>query len=313
MQHAALEYALQKRGARLLGGTTCGRTAKEIGAEMASVLDRRRNGPSALKTYNASVAPGEVLSDATWVRVSHRLMRHMGHGRCPYATVLHTNTRCPHIHVVTTTVDVDGRLVRDGHNWIRVQLIARTLEAELGLRSPRSSWETPTSELPWAEVHRLRRGEPAFADQVASAVAQALARARSWVTLERDLEAQGLALTRRRSGLIVTDGRAAIALCDVPVEPKLSMPRLNTLFNEAFDAARSQATGKHLPDLRGRSLSRDESTPAPVGPRENWTPYDLATIEQSLARLRTETADSGAASSERFRAWIGCTPTDTAA
>ncbi|MGB3406682.1 MAG: relaxase/mobilization nuclease domain-containing protein, partial [Jannaschia sp.] len=54
---------------------------------------------------------GEYLDDDTFLKISDEYMENMGYGKQPYVVVRHTDTTHEHVHIVTTNVKEDGKVL----------------------------------------------------------------------------------------------------------------------------------------------------------------------------------------------------------
>ena len=86
-------------------------------------------------TFHTSLAfhPSEVLSDEKLSEISQQYMERLGYGRQPYLVYRHEDTHHPHIHIVSVSVDADGRKVSQDFQQRRSNAIRQALEKEHGL------------------------------------------------------------------------------------------------------------------------------------------------------------------------------------
>ncbi|MCM4153668.1 hypothetical protein DHD05_18910, partial [Arenibacter sp. N53] len=89
---------------------------------------------------------GEHLDDNTFQAVSREYMEQMGYGEQPFVMVRHTDTGHEHVHIITTNVDDDGKVLGIFNSYRRNVATQRYLEKKFRLSpSPRT---TQQRELP---------------------------------------------------------------------------------------------------------------------------------------------------------------------
>jgi hypothetical protein len=94
---------------------------------------------------------GEHLDDNTFQAVSREYMEQMGYGEQPFVMVRHNDTGHEHVHIITTNVDDDGKVLGIFNSYRRNVATQRYLEKRFGLSpSPRTKQqrELPIYRLP---------------------------------------------------------------------------------------------------------------------------------------------------------------------
>lgn len=81
-----------------------------------------------------SLYPGENLTDEQWLSLSHEYLREMGYEHACYAVILNSDKAHSHVHILTTTIDEDGKRISSSNNYARSEKISRALEESYGLR-----------------------------------------------------------------------------------------------------------------------------------------------------------------------------------
>lgn len=81
-----------------------------------------------------SLYPGENLTDEQWLALSQEYLREMGYEHTCYAVILNSDKAHSHVHILTTTVDEDGKRISSSNNYARSEKISRALEESYGLR-----------------------------------------------------------------------------------------------------------------------------------------------------------------------------------
>ncbi|MGB3151771.1 MAG: relaxase/mobilization nuclease domain-containing protein, partial [Maribacter sp.] len=75
----------------------------------------------------------ENLDDATFYKISEEYMDKMGYGKQPYVVVRHTDTKHEHVHIVTTNVKEDGKVLEIFNSHRRGMATRQYLEKKYGL------------------------------------------------------------------------------------------------------------------------------------------------------------------------------------
>lgn len=86
-------------------------------------------------TFHVSLAfhPDETLTDEKLKTIGEEYMERMGYGQQPYLMYRHEDTLHPHMHIVSVSVDDEGKRISDSHNHPRSNRIRRELEIEHNL------------------------------------------------------------------------------------------------------------------------------------------------------------------------------------
>ncbi|UGQ14334.1 mobilization protein [Yinghuangia sp. ASG 101] len=133
------------------------------------------------------------LTDAEWAQVAQRIVAATGIAperddqACRWIAVRHADD---HIHILATTVRLDGRRARTHRDGQRAQDECRRIEAEFGLRQLKQGDHTAPKSPTGAEVAKARRqGKPTtdrewLRDQVTAALIAARSEAEFFSTLE---------------------------------------------------------------------------------------------------------------------------------
>jgi len=108
-----LKYVLGKEGMRVLGyGNTFTQNISPKFFENVLYFQGQRNATKNRYAHISLNLPhGEHLDDRTFLRISEEYMYNMGYGEQPYVVVRHTDTEHEHVHIVTTNVKEDGRVL----------------------------------------------------------------------------------------------------------------------------------------------------------------------------------------------------------
>lgn len=82
-----------------------------------------------------SGAPGDKLDRGRLIQLVQDLARDMGFERHQYLAVAHSDTGHPHVHVVVNRVGLDGKTLKDSHNYRKMAAFCRQMEKKYGLKT----------------------------------------------------------------------------------------------------------------------------------------------------------------------------------
>ena len=81
-----------------------------------------------------SLYPGENLTDEQCCRCLTNTSVRWGYEHACYAVILNSDKAHSHVHILTTTIDEDGKRISSSNNYARSEKISRALEESYGLR-----------------------------------------------------------------------------------------------------------------------------------------------------------------------------------
>ena len=77
--------------------------------------------------------PMDKVSDEQFTGMAQEYMEHMGYGNQPYIVFKHTDIDRTHIHIVSTSVAINGKKIPDDYDHTRSMVICRDLEQKYNL------------------------------------------------------------------------------------------------------------------------------------------------------------------------------------
>ncbi len=130
-----LNYVFSKEGMRILGYGNM--YSQDISQKFFGNVLHFQGQRNATKNRYAHISlnlpPGEHLDDATFNKVSKEYMDKMGYGEQPYVVVRHNDTKHEHVHIVTTNVSEDGKVLGIFNSYRRNIATHQYLEKKYGL------------------------------------------------------------------------------------------------------------------------------------------------------------------------------------
>ena len=108
-----LNYVLGKEGMQILGyGNTFSQSiSPKFFGNVLHFQGQRNSTKNRYAHISLNLPHGEHLDDATFYKISKEYMDNMGYGEQPYVVVRHNDTKHEHVHIVTTNVKEDGKVL----------------------------------------------------------------------------------------------------------------------------------------------------------------------------------------------------------
>jgi len=130
-----LNYVFGKEGMQILGyGNTFsqGISPKFFGSVL-HFQGQRNATKNRYAHISLNLPHGEKLDDKTFLKISEEYMQEMGFGQQPFVVVRHNDTKHEHVHIVTTTVKEDGKVLGIFNSHRRSMATRQYLEKKYGL------------------------------------------------------------------------------------------------------------------------------------------------------------------------------------
>ena len=130
-----LNYVLGKEGMQILGyGNTFSQSiSPKFFANVLHFQGQRNATKNRYAHISLNLPHGEHLDDRTFYKISEEYMQEMGFGHQPYVVVRHTDTKHEHVHIITTTVKEDGKVLGIFNSHRRSMATRQHLEKKYGL------------------------------------------------------------------------------------------------------------------------------------------------------------------------------------
>lgn len=91
--------------------------------------------------------PEDKVTDDAFRNMAKQYMEEMGYGKQPYIVFKHTDIERTHIHIVTTSVELNGKKIPDSYDHPRSMAICRKLEGQYGLKPALETHESQKERL----------------------------------------------------------------------------------------------------------------------------------------------------------------------
>lgn len=262
-----LNYVFGKEGMQVLGyGNTFSQNISPKFFGSVLYFQGQRNATKNRYAHISLNLPhGEHLDDRTFYKISEEYMENMGFGNQPFVVVRHNDTKHEHVHIVTTTVKEDGKVLGIYNSHKRSMAIRKHLEKKYGLTP--APTKKQTSQLP---IYRLpekqfgmeaEKGTKYYLQDVLNSINQKY-RVRSFDELARLVKRYHIEVRQTKSetgrigvayGLNNQNGYKTRLINGSEVHRNLSGPKLQKVFD-------IHSKSKLLPMYRKRLLKQIETT-----------------------------------------------------
>ncbi len=149
-----LKYVLGKTKSTILGfGNTYSEfdTDPELFTNILYHLGQRSESKKRYVHISLNLPHGERLNNKDFLQLSKEYMEQMGYGEQPFIVVRHHDTKHQHVHIVSTTIQEDGKQINLSHDYRRNRATQKHLEQLFGLSaspSTKNQKELPVYETP---------------------------------------------------------------------------------------------------------------------------------------------------------------------
>lgn len=142
---------------RLIGGNMSGQSARELAHELEAVRAQRPNISKPVHHVSLTAAKGERLTIERWQQIASKYIEEMGFNNAPYVVVQHRDTDHDHIHIVTSRIDLEGKVITEWQSKRRAEKIMRAVEREYGLQRIKPSSEVNRAAPKRGEIETFNR------------------------------------------------------------------------------------------------------------------------------------------------------------
>ena len=284
-----LNYVLGKEGMQILGyGNTFsqGISPKFFG-NVLHFQGQRNATKNRYAHISLNLPHGEHLDDSTFLKISEEYMENMGYGKQPYVVVRHNDTKHEHVHIVTTNVKEDGKVLGIFNSYRRNIATHQYLERKYDLSpspSTKQERQLPIYRLPELQFGLdAEKGAKYYLQDVLNGINQKY-KVRSFEELARLVEPYHIELrtTKNESGRIGVayglnnqkDYRTRF-INGSTVHRGLSGPKLQKVFD-------IHSKSKLLPMHRKRLLKQIETT---YDLFQSINPHDLQDVVKEYQDL----------------------------
>jgi hypothetical protein len=142
---------------RVIGGNMSGQTKEELTKEFETISRQRPDIEKPVHHASLTAHGEDEISVDKWREIATEYVEKMGFGDAPYLVVQHRDGKADHIHILTSRVDVKGKVISDWQCKQRGEEVIREIEKKHGLVQEKSSHEVERAAPTRGELERFRR------------------------------------------------------------------------------------------------------------------------------------------------------------
>ncbi|ASV29699.1 relaxase/mobilization nuclease domain-containing protein [Maribacter cobaltidurans] len=262
-----LNYIFGKEGMRILGyGNTFSQSiSPRFFGNVLHFQGQRNATKNRYAHISLNLPHGEHLDNRTFYRISKEYMENMGFGEQPYVVVRHNDTKHEHVHIVTTIVKEDGKVLPIFNSHKRSMATRQYLEKKYGLSqapTTKQKSQLPIYRLPEKQFGMdAEKGTKFYLQDVLNSINQKY-KVRSFEELARLIKPYHIEIRQIKSesgrigvayGLNNQKGYQTRFINGSAVHRGLSGPKLQKVFD-------AHSKSKLLPMHRKRLLKQIETT-----------------------------------------------------
>ncbi len=277
-----LNYVFGKEGMQILGyGNTFSQSiSPKFFGNVLHFQGQRNATKNRYAHISLNLPHGEHLDNDKFLRISEEYMENMGYGQQPYVVVRHTDTKHEHVHIITTNVKENGKVLGTFNSHRRSMATRQYLEKKYGLSQAATmklNRQLPIYRLPELQFGMdAEKGTKYYLQDVLNGINQKY-KVRSFEELARLVKPYHLEVkqTKNESGRIGVayglnnqKGYRTRFINGSTVHRGLSGPKLQKVFD-------AHSKSKLLPMHRKRLLKQIETT---YGLFQTIHPHDLEDV-----------------------------------
>lgn len=256
---------------RIIGGNMSGQSKAELAEEFKAILRQRPDIEKPVHHASLSAGENDHLTVEQWIEIAGRYIKEMGFKDAPYVVIQHRDGKTDHVHLLTSRVDVNGKVISDWQSKERAEKVLRGIEKDYGLEQVKSSREVERAAPKRGEIEHLRRTGELSAKMVLQGHVQAALQDKPSAThLIEKLQAVGVETIPyikdgRATGVSFRKGKQLMKGSDLgrgfswPALQQRGLDYNQERDRPAIEAARLRADQPHAQALSAPTLS----TPAP--------------------------------------------------
>ncbi|MFV0389197.1 MAG: relaxase/mobilization nuclease domain-containing protein [Pyrinomonadaceae bacterium] len=119
--------------ARLLDTNLSGKSPKDLNSQFKKIAKSQTGVSKPVHKVSVNLKPGEHFESYDWIDVGHSYLKEMGFENSPYMIVQHREKDHEHIHILTSRVDFEGKVVSDSMERRRARSWAKSIESKYDL------------------------------------------------------------------------------------------------------------------------------------------------------------------------------------
>jgi Relaxase/Mobilisation nuclease domain len=142
---------------RIIGGNMSDDIKGELTEEFRAISRQRPDIEKPVHHASLSAGENDKISVEQWNEIAEKYVQQMGFGDAPYVVIQHRDGKTDHIHILTSRVDLEGKVVSDWKCKERAEKVLRGIEKEYGLEQVKPSREVERAAPKRGELERFNR------------------------------------------------------------------------------------------------------------------------------------------------------------
>lgn len=118
---------------RVIGGNMSGQNPRELSREFGLVRELRPDIEKPVHHVSISAGEHDRLSVEQWQEIADTYIQKMGFQNSPHVVIQHRGTKRDHIHILTSRIDFDGKVISEWQSKQRAEKVMREVEQKYDL------------------------------------------------------------------------------------------------------------------------------------------------------------------------------------
>lgn len=118
---------------RIIGGNMSGQNSRELSREFGLVRELRPDIEKPVHHVSISAGEHDRLSVEQWQEIADTYIEKMGFQNSPHVVIQHRGTKRDHIHILTSRIDFDGKIISEWQSKQRAEKVMREVEQKYDL------------------------------------------------------------------------------------------------------------------------------------------------------------------------------------
>jgi len=118
---------------RIIGGNMSGQNPRELSREFGLIRELRPDIEKPVHHVSISAGEHDRLSVEQWQEIADTYIQKMGFQNSPHVVIQHRGTKRDHIHILTSRIDFDGKVISEWQSKQRAEKVMREVEQKYDL------------------------------------------------------------------------------------------------------------------------------------------------------------------------------------
>lgn len=142
---------------RVIGGNMSGDSREELAQEFKAISRQRPDIEKPVHHASLSAGENDKITVERWNEIAEKYVERMGFGDAPYVVIQHRDGKTDHIHILTSRVDLEGKVISDWQCKERAEKVLRGIERDYGLEQVKPSREVERAAPKRGEIEMFNR------------------------------------------------------------------------------------------------------------------------------------------------------------